>query len=123
MWPLVLFFLVEGHASTLRAQFKDFAAIYHKAYTPNVYEKKFLTWKDNVNMIAHHNSKNLSFVMAMNQFGDLTQAEFAQFFTKLRPRAHDVAPGLPHIQATPPEARDWRSHGVVTEIKNAGSSH
>ena len=73
-----------------------------------------------------HNAKNLSWTMAMNEFGDLTPQEFADgriggyVPRKLRrasPASLETAPAAPEACGT---SADWTTKGAVTPVKNQG---
>jgi len=78
----------------------------------------------NLAYINKHNARNdVDFKLGMNQFGDLTNAEFqAMFlspFNRTRPLTTEV-----HVASAgneiDPASVDWRSEGYVTSIKNQG---
>jgi cathepsin L len=57
----------------------------------------------------------------MNEFGDLTSAEFSRMY--LRPvdlTKVSVARPLYAAKGSPPDTQDWRTQGAVTAIKNQG---
>ena len=71
--------------------FTRFVDTYEKSYESNSFFSKFNTFKNNVDLILAHNANpEKTFTMGMNQFGDLTQAEFAKLMT-LGQNVHSVA--------------------------------
>jgi len=73
----------------------------------------------NVAYIQKHNAANTGFTLGMNQFGDLTNAEFqARFLIKYTPTAANET----HVvdAAADPTSVDWRTQGYVTPIKDQG---
>lgn len=64
-------------------------------------------------MIESHNSRNLNFTMALNQFADLTMAEFkAMYLTELAPLRSDrnfVKSTLTDV----PAEKNWTDEGDV----------
>ena len=75
-------------------------------------------FEQNVNYITKHNAEGHSYELGMNQFGDLTNAEFqARYLFKYTPTRHNET----HVAAgAPPTSQDWRSQGYVTPIKDQG---
>jgi C1A family cysteine protease len=96
---------------------------------------RFAVYKANVDLIAAHNklyeAGEETFHMAVNQFADLTNAEFAKMVNGYRPdlkninlkNGEGVAIGKKcthkNVTAIPTEV-DWRDKGFVTEVKNQG---
>jgi len=94
------------------------------------YGKKYLSaeedtlrqgiFQKNLAYIQQHNAKGLSYELGMNQFGDLTNAEFQKVFlaTKMSPSRN----GSAFVQGNEvdPTSVDWRTSGYVTPIKDQG---
>eukprot|EP00494_Astrolonche_serrata_P025253 UN25514 len=80
--------------------------------------KRERVFKSNIKFIMTENAKNLTYTLGVNQFSDLTQAEYAeQMLTKLAPKTTYNAP---HIETEPEDNVDWRTKGAVTPVKNQG---
>jgi len=80
-------------------------------------------YRDNLKFIEEHNRKNLGFIVAMNQFGDLSSAEFGSLYNGLKINASERVQGEdvyydPYFVGD--DTVDWRTKGVVTAIKNQG---
>jgi len=109
--------------STMEAQFAEFKAAYGKTYTAAEESLRFQIFQDNVNYINKHNAEaeagEHTFTVGVNQFADLTLAEFKA--TYLRPfnasRVRNEVV-LPEVAAA--DDVDWRAKGAVTPIKDQG---
>jgi len=90
-----------------------------KSYHHDEFLHRYRIFKSNLDFINNHNAKNLSYVVAMNQFGDLTIEEFSKYYlgTKItyNGRMYHSAPN-----AKLPTSFDWVSKGAVTHVKNQG---
>ncbi|KAK2554731.1 Cathepsin L [Acropora cervicornis] len=108
------------------AQWKAWRAFYKKSYATETEENaRRGIWRDNLKKIAKHNSEGHSHVLAMNQFGDLTETEYR--FLYLGMRSHfstesnrNGSTYLPPSHVTLPAEVDWRQEGYVTPVKNQG---
>jgi len=89
-----------------------------KNYEVEDFFHRYSVFKDNLNFIHEHNSKNYSYTVGINAFADLTTKEFKARNTLLNPpqipRDH-----IPHPTIGSPLADiDWRTHGAVSAIMN-----
>ncbi len=106
----------------LTGVFADWMQEHQKSYANEEFVYRWNVWRENYLYIEAHNHQNKSFHLAMNKFGDLTNAEFNKLFKGLsitadQPKQEsDVvpAPGLP-------ADFDWRHKGAVTHVKNQGT--
>jgi len=92
--------------------------------------ERYSIWLDNLWGIGDYNSRNLSFKLKMNQFGDLTEEEFR---LKVHGKTGSCLPSKDklkpyrNLKKTPEEEQvdapasvDWTTKGVVTPVKNQG---
>jgi cathepsin L len=96
-----------------------------KSYSNEEFIFRWNVWRENQQFIDEHNRSNKTFFLAMNQFGDLTNAEFNKIYKGLafdysthaakKIVAEKVAPAL-----NLPADFDWRQKGAVTHVKNQG---
>jgi cathepsin L len=86
--------------------------------------KRYSIWLSNKKYIDEHNSKNLSFVLRMNKFGDLTLEEYSDSYA-----CHLVGDNSintneemykPPKDVELPTAINWRNENKVTAIKAQG---
>jgi C1A family cysteine protease len=102
----------------MEAEYQQFLATYRKSISNGEeYNMRLAIFQQNMEKIQEHNSKGLSYTLAMNQFGDLTQEEFSKHlgYTPIK----NKKPAQPlNIKA---EATvDWREKGAVNPVQNQG---
>jgi cathepsin L len=118
--------VVEARAHTNQDDQKAFSAFvkkYGKTYAHDEFFARFTIFKQNTQIIAEHNASNSTYTMSMNEFGDLTFAEFHARYTGYNHRemTHLRAKNGPkHVLGgePTPASVDWRTKGAVTPIKN-----
>jgi C1A family cysteine protease len=98
---------------------------YGKSYETSEFFNRFNIFKANLDLIREHNAKNDSWTMGMNEFGDMTWAEFKASYvggTKVVPREYLRSKNYPEKTSdiAVPSSLDWRSKGAVTPVKNQG---
>jgi C1A family cysteine protease len=107
------------------AQFVSWMQEYEKIYAPEEFFRKFETFKYWVDTIEAHNSQKLSWEMGLNQFSDLTPAEFKAIYlngiveSDIKPKS--FKDWAPEVGAQPTGAFDWTTKGAVTGVKNQGN--
>ena len=95
-----------------------------KVYLDGATERhRFTVWQSNMAHIAAHNKGSHGFTLAMNQFGDLTDAEFNSVYNGYRMEQRRKSstlfvpsPGFVASNATV----NWTKKGVVTPVLNQG---
>lgn len=106
-------------ADPMEDQYQQFLAEYRRGYSnSDEYAMRFKIFKDNMQLINEHNEKGLSYKLGMNQFGDLTHAEYSSFLG-YRP----IKNKLPAVELDikMEDSVDWRTKNAVNAVQNQGS--
>jgi len=104
-----------------QAQFVDYVREYNKNYDVNELFTRYNTFKYWVNFVRSHNAANKTWQAGINQFSDMTEAEFET--NVLSGLNYEQQPTEAPIENLTPPSNDvdWRSKGAVTPVKNQGS--
>jgi len=104
------------------AKFLEFARKYGKSYHHDEFQYRLGVFKINVDFINAKNAAQSHMTLAVNEFADLTHAEFVQLYSGLK--AVTIDPSQFQIEEklvpTLPTNFDWNDKGAVTPIKNQG---
>jgi len=101
--------------------FGSFVKKYNKKYTHDEFFPRYQIFKANYNRIREHNAGSHSYSMSVNEFADMTFAEFHEKMTgyKRIDRSHLRSQNRPHEAITVTnDAVDWRKKNAVTPVKN-----
>lgn len=106
--------------SEYEAEFKAFLTTHNKVYEGDELNYRFGIFKASMDEVARHNAANNEWTKGINQFSDLTEAEFRRIYLGYlhRPRKLSIEPVV-EVDA-PTEDIDWRGKGALTPIKNQG---
>jgi C1A family cysteine protease len=100
----------------------SFISRFEKAYTADAFFTRFATFKANLDFIREHNAQELSWTMGVNQFADMTPAEFKAWVGSFpRPPADSAA--IPQVLVNnfvAPNDMDWNDKGAVATVKDQG---
>jgi len=100
--------------------FVSFSQKYSKSYHHDEFQHRYSVFKNNLDFINSYNAKKNGVTLAVNEFADLTHAEFQRFRGL---KKVDIDPSknvVSALDASLPTSLDWRSKGAVTGVKNQG---
>ena len=122
---MISFVALGFAASDRKARFEKFKADYGKVYATRAEEDaRFAAFIQNLRSNAEMNAQGHGFVMGINQFSDLTPAEFTTRLGKARPNAMREWPVDEDVTSKAatqlPETVDWVAAGAVTNVKDQG---
>jgi len=92
---------------------------FNKQYPTEEVFQRYSTFKENLELINAHNNGSSDWKMGVNQFADLTPAEFKTYLG-LKPRDNSYIRSQ-NVEDLPPAASndiDWVSKGAVTPVKD-----
>jgi len=100
--------------------FGNWMSQHNKVYTHDQFFHRYQVFKANLDTITVHNAANATWTQAMNQFGDLTRAEFLATHTGLKGVKLNKA--VKHERAAPVNVSpfSWKDKGAVTPVKDQG---
>ncbi|KAF4075341.1 hypothetical protein AMELA_G00233390 [Ameiurus melas] len=103
--------------------FKTWMSEHNKQYGLEEYYQRLQVFTENKKKIDTHNAGNHKFRMGLNQFSDMTFAEFKKFYLLKEPQECNATKGN-HVRGAGlyPDSIDWRKKGnYVSEVKNQGA--
>jgi len=108
----------------LQAKFAAFVKKYNKAYATEEVFSKFNTFVENVAMIEAHDAEAAGYSQAINEFADMSRAEFKAMYMGYNHRENAYAKSLntapEEEEVGTPTDIDWVSKGAVTPVKDQG---
>jgi len=123
-FALIALFSVASatRAETISSLWGAWKAAHKKQYAPSEESHRRALFLYNIEKIAQLNAENPTAKFALNQFADLTDAEFRAKYASgafVEPATADEIVGFAANGALP-ESVDWRTKGAVTPVKNQG---
>jgi cathepsin L len=117
---------LAAQADYSKIQFATFKELHGKHYSSLAeYNLRLGIFRDNLAKIEEHNQSGASWKKSVNEFSDLTEAEFEALYMggyKRLPQSGAAGFGLSVAKtaADLPASIDWRDKGVVSAVKNQG---
>jgi KDEL-tailed cysteine endopeptidase len=102
--------------------FVNFVGKFNKAYTADAFFTRFQVFKSNLDLIRAHNAQELSWDMAVNQFADMSPAEFKQWVGQFPPPPADnnAVPQVFRGLGVIPDSLEWGDKKAVAQVKDQG---
>jgi cathepsin L len=92
-----------------------------KSYAHDEFQYRYRVFRTNLDYITTYNSRQTGVTLAMNKFGDLTNAEYRKLYLGVKvPAGYQHISGQPEKLVDAPSSFDWRTKGAVTGVKNQG---
>ena len=121
---------IESVLADLEGAFQRWATLHEKPYLTDAAElkKRQAIFSQNVEIIRAHNAGGASTTLGLNQFADLTFAEFSDKMLGYKPELAQLGgegnaarrDTFSHADVNAPKEVDWVSKGAVTPVKNQG---
>merc|ERR1711990_415461 len=107
------------------ALWTPFQTQYNKVYHPAEVMTRYNIFKDNVDFINHHNKNladKLGYTVGINEFADMTNAEFVRKYNGYNARAMPKKELNVELLDTSnlDDSVDWTTKNAVTPVKNQG---
>lgn len=93
---------------------------HNKAYSNEETLYRFNIFKNNLDYIQKFNAESRGVSLAMNQFGDLSHAEFKALYLSTPMESKIQAKTYVNSGNALPDAVDWRDKNAVTPVKDQG---
>merc|ERR1712083_1277766 len=112
--------MAMAEAMSVSQQWTSFKATHAKKYSVKENTLRFNIWNANRKMVEEHNAGDHEWTMAMYEWSDWTQEEFAE--RMLGYQAPENLDSIPrkHFDNAAPSHIDFREEGKVTPVKNQG---
>jgi len=102
--------------------FVSFVGRFDKSYTADAFFQRYSVFKANLDQIREHNAQGLSWDMAINQFADMSPAEFKAWVGSFPPPP-TTGRGVPQrlsSRVSVPDALEWGDKKAVAGVKDQG---
>lgn len=114
--------VIESSTSALQLQeFHNYVLKYHKFYESNLeYQSRYEIFTQNLQLINEHNSQDLPWKLAVNQFADLSRQEFSDMLNSKSFISEETIGQESDQDLVIPESKDWVTEGIVAPSVDAG---
>lgn len=123
----VLLSIAVAKTSDFVAEFEEFKQEYKRVYSDKTEEtKRFHVFVENMHVAAKMQSKNPQAHFGVNEFADVSAAEFKnhhnadEYFKRESWRRNPLPPMFSGKEVASLTSVDWRAKGAVTYVKNQG---
>jgi len=110
-------------ASAHDQAWEDYKLEFNKVYTPEEEAMRYANWKKDSEEVDLHNAMyGEEYKKGVNQFSDLTDEEFAEYYLtgyRMADKPDNATIFVPSNEPIPNDV-DWRNQGMVTQVKNQG---
>merc|ERR1711973_933874 len=110
-------------ASAHDQAWEDYKLEFNKVYTPEEEALRYANWKKDSEEVDLHNAMyGEEYKKGVNQFSDLTDEEFAEYYLtgyRMADKPDNATIFVPSNEPIPNDV-DWRNQGMVTQVKNQG---
>merc|ERR1739838_1199253 len=115
---------LAGRADYSKLQFAQFKEQFGKTYlTKAEHQLRYDVFQANMKKMEQHNRSGATYQMGVNQFSDLTEAEFQSMYLGGYKRLPTPAGNFTTVSKPAkdlPAEIDWRTKGAVSDVENQG---
>merc|ERR1719486_1811368 len=107
--------------ASYEAAWQGFVTEHNKEYHPSEVLMRFRVFKDNLDFINDHNenkAEELGYTVGINQFADMTNAEFRRTMTGLNAPQEKDQSNVEILPEATADSVDWTTKNAVTPVKN-----
>jgi cathepsin L len=102
-----------------QTSFLQYMSTFNKVYSSDDFQYRFKVFRDNLDYIEQHNAGNHTFTLGVNEFTDMSNAEFRATMLGFSNEPSEPV-NVHYYDPSEPLADivDWRTKGYVTGVKN-----
>jgi len=104
-----------------RVSFTNWMRANQRTYDNNEFMTRYVAFKKNYDIVEANNNQNNGMTLALNQFADLSNEEFARIYLGYKQSSSPVSDTpMENPSGALPTSWNWNTKGAVTPIKNQG---